>query len=74
MARHSECVQCYCGDHALHPDDADYVVEGIPCCSRNCYNTARQGALCFDGIPQQQLTMQSILENVEGGSIMSDYN
>jgi len=50
--------QCFCGTKAIHPDDADYVFQGIPCCSRECYNGAKQTNICFDGkAPAEQLAL-----------------
>lgn len=73
MPRYSDLPQCYCGDAAIHPDDADYVVQGIPCCSRECYNIARQGSLNFEEKPRPiQLSLRGLGYN--SGSILDDYD
>lgn len=73
MPRYSDTVQCYCGDTAIHPDDADYVVQGIPCCSRECYMTAKQGSLSFDENPRPvQLSLRGL--GYGSGCIIDDYD
>ena len=68
-----ELPQCWCGDTAIHPEDADFVVQGIPCCSRECYNFANQGSLNFNESPQPtQLTLNNLGYN--SGCVIDDYD
>ena len=33
---------CWCGDPTIQAEDADFVVDGVAYCSRQCYETALQ--------------------------------
>jgi len=45
--------QCWCGSETINTEETDFVVEGIPCCSTECYQTALQGQLSFQDEPTQ---------------------
>ena len=37
-------VRCYCGVKVIDPDEATLVLNGVPCCSRECLAKAEKEA------------------------------